>query len=63
MQTYRWGATEMVEVDQARAERAAENDPQRIARILALRQAIREGSYQVPAIEVADRMLESLRWP
>jgi anti-sigma28 factor (negative regulator of flagellin synthesis) len=53
----------MVEVDQARAERAAENDPQRIARILALRQAIREGSYQVPAIEVADRMLESLRWP
>jgi anti-sigma28 factor (negative regulator of flagellin synthesis) len=63
MQTYLWGAVEKVQVDQQRAERVAESDPQRIARVLALRQQIREGTYHVSALDVADRMLESLRWP
>ncbi len=63
MQTYRWGAMEMVQVDETRAERAAESDPVRIARVMALRKAISEGSYQVSAFDVADRMLESLLWP
>jgi flagellar biosynthesis anti-sigma factor FlgM len=54
---------EMVQVDETRAERAAESDPVRIARVMALRKAISEGSYQVSAFDVADRMLESLLWP
>ncbi len=53
----------MIQVDEARAERAAETDPERIARVMALRKAIREGTYNVSPMDVADRMLESLRWP
>lgn len=63
MQEYRWGTNEMIHVEQNTAERAAENDQQRMARVMELRQSIREGSYEVPAWAVASRMLEHMRWP
>ena len=63
MQTYRWGAMEMLLVEPLRADRAAENDPERIARVMALRKAIRAGTYHVSPLDIADRMLESMRWP
>lgn len=63
MQTYRWGAKEMVFVDEDRAERAAESEAERAERVMQIRNAIRAGKYQVAALDVAERMLESLRWP
>jgi anti-sigma28 factor (negative regulator of flagellin synthesis) len=63
VQEYRWGATEMIQVDEMTAERAAENDQERAARVMEIRRSIREGSYDVPAWAVASRMLEHMRWP
>jgi anti-sigma28 factor (negative regulator of flagellin synthesis) len=63
VQEYRWGAKEMIQVDEMTAERAAEDQEQRMARVMELRRAIREGSYDIPSWAVASRMLEHLRWP
>lgn len=53
----------MIQVDEMTAERAAEDQEQRMARVMELRRAIREGSYDIPSWAVASRMLEHLRWP
>jgi anti-sigma28 factor (negative regulator of flagellin synthesis) len=53
----------MIQVDEMTAERAAENDQERAARVMEIRRSIREGSYDVPAWAVASRMLEHMRWP
>lgn len=63
MQEYHWGAKEMIQVDDMTAERAAQDDKERMARVMELRRAIQQGSYDVPAWAVASRMLEHLRWP
>jgi anti-sigma28 factor (negative regulator of flagellin synthesis) len=63
MQEYLWGAMEMVQVDQDRAERAGENEAERMARVMQLRKSIRAGNYHVSSLDLAERMLESLRWP
>jgi anti-sigma28 factor (negative regulator of flagellin synthesis) len=63
VQEYRWGAKEMIQVEARTAERAAEDDQQRMARVMEIRRAIHERSYDVPAWAVASRMLEHMRWP
>jgi len=63
MQMYRWGAKEMLYAEPERADRAAETEVERAARVMALRKAIRNGTYKVQALAVADRMMENLIWP
>jgi len=52
----------MIKVEEQPPEQPAESAAEKAIRIKRLRKQIEAGTYKVPAVDLADRMLERLDW-
>jgi anti-sigma28 factor (negative regulator of flagellin synthesis) len=52
----------MTKMEQQPPEQPVESEAEKAVRIKQLRKEIKAGTYRVPALELADRMLERLDW-
>jgi anti-sigma28 factor (negative regulator of flagellin synthesis) len=53
---------QMIKVEEQPPEQPAESAAEKAIRIKRLRKQIEAGTYKVPAVDLADRMLERLDW-
>ena len=53
---------QMTKMEQQPPEQPVESEAEKAVRIKQLRKEIKAGTYRVPALELADRMLERLDW-